>query len=93
MNRFAILNVDKGQFLTPIDGTDVFRDKVELAEFLYEQKKLHNLDDINHLRVVSVMIDQQTDIEIADVVEEVENLENQADREDVIDKKLNGGEN
>jgi len=89
MNRFAIFNVDKGQFLTPIDGTDVFRDKVELAEFLTEQKRLHNLDDISHLRVVSVMIDQQTDIEIADVVEEVEHLENQADREDVIDKKLN----
>jgi len=56
MNRFAIFNVDKGQFLTPIDGTDVFRDKVELAEFLTEQKRLHNLDDISHLRVVSVMI-------------------------------------
>jgi hypothetical protein len=89
MNRFAILNVDKGQFLTPLDGTDVFKDRVELAEFLSEQKKLHNLDSISHLRVVSVLIDRETDIEIADVVEEVEHLENQADREDVIDKKLN----
>jgi hypothetical protein len=92
MNRYAILNVDKGQFLTPIDGKDVFTDRVELAEFLSEQKELHNLDDISHLRVVSVLIDRETDIEIADVVEEVEHLENQADREDVIDKKLNGGE-
>jgi len=89
MNRYAILNVDKGQFLTPLDGTDVFKDRVELAEFLSEQKKLHNLDSISHLRVVSVLIDRETDIEIADVVEEVEHLENQADREDVIDKKLN----
>jgi len=89
MNRYAILNVDKGQFLTPLDGTDVFKDRVELAEFLSEQKKLHKLDSISHLRVVSVLIDRETDIEIADVVEEVEHLENQADREDVIDKKLN----
>ena len=85
MNRYAILNVDKGQFLTPLDGTDVFKDRVELAEFLSEQKKLHNLDSISHLRVLSVLIDRETDIDIADVVEESEHLENQAYTESVLD--------
>jgi len=92
MNRYAILNVRKSEFVTPIGGEDVFTDKVEVAEFLYEIKNRHNLDSISHLRVMTVMCDNRTDIDIADAVEEVEHLENQPDREDVLDKKLNGGD-
>lgn len=70
---YGILNVHKNQFVSPLghdgpgDGSDLFTDEDKLEDF-YETLA-EEQESVEHLRIVSVNLDNEKDKEVVGAVE------------------------
>lgn len=70
---YGILNVHKNLFVSPVgndgpgDGSDLFTDEDKLEDFYETLAEQHESTD--HLRVVSVNLDNEIDKEVIEAVE------------------------